>query len=595
MTFRSENGFDVADEATEGWRLELPSGDVLSVTITVRENYFLHEGIKGPPRAGHRILDTVTATAVVPDHLYEGAKERFELRGVDTCIRWALSKLVVGAAENGWRVSLLAPGEASRAEATQRAREILALSERFREAWHRWKHAVLNDPLLNEDRPGTSEAYGRIVGGIPMGHGPLDRAAREELGPLWPGWQDRAEYAFAALGRVCAAAGVEFTDTESAADALVAAMTKSREENEARERSDAYLAETDRTEAKLQQEREAALIDAAFADRSPERTEPLRAALVHALPYCYEVADQTVMCPECDAVWWGVAEHINENWHAPGCKLFAARVLVHQAVDVRRPREEEDRSTPSDARPDLRDPPEVLRDVVLTGWFSRIAALGYTDVPKDVDNMVWMRAIHAVLDRLPRPATGPYAAAADAPAAAAATGMGVEGITSYTFTAANTDARYTGSFERGRSGAEAIAGAVARCAGEPGRVEVILSATHDRDTRTGTTLRALHFGVSRDGSWRIDVGAGLDGPGSHQLARADASCPLVCAEVALRVARYGASIFAATIAGPAPAAASSAPADPGITCPRDAEGRPIGLLAAEPAPPGAAGDAGGGS
>jgi hypothetical protein len=118
-------------------------------------------------------------------------------------------------------------------------------------------------------------------------------------------------------------------------------------------------------------------------------------------------------------------------------------------------------------------------------------------------------------------------------------------MTTYTFTAPNSNATLRGAIEHGRYHAEAIVEAVARCAEEPGRVECVFSATHDRETRTGNVLRALRFGVSEDGSWRIDEGAGIEGPGSHQLARADASAALVCTLVALRVSREGATVFVA--------------------------------------------------
>ena len=48
----------------------------------------------------------------------------------------------------------------------------------------------------------------------------------------------------------------------------------------------------------------------------------------HALSFCYEPCDQTVQCPECGAVWWGVDKDIDENWHVAGCKLHEARVLI---------------------------------------------------------------------------------------------------------------------------------------------------------------------------------------------------------------------------------------------------------------------------
>ena len=117
--------------------------------------------------------------------------------------------------------------------------------------------------------------------------------------------------------------------------------------------------------------------------------------------------------------------------------------------------------------------------------------------------------------------------------------------TTYTFTADHTSAVLRGAIEHGACDAEAIVAAVAACAAAPGHVETIFAATHDRDTRSGTVMRALRFGVSEDGSWRFDDGAGVDGPGSHQLARADASTALVCASLALRVAWTRCTIFRA--------------------------------------------------
>lgn len=36
------------------------------------------------------------------------------------------------------------------------------------------------------------------------------------------------------------------------------------------------------------------------------------AMLRHALPYCYEAADQTVQCPECNTYWWDVPFHARD-------------------------------------------------------------------------------------------------------------------------------------------------------------------------------------------------------------------------------------------------------------------------------------------
>lgn len=410
MTWDERNGFTAGSEPAEGWRVELPSGDVFPVAVEVKQNFFTVDAAGGPvePSAMGRALDTVRATVVIPDTLSatQHPTGEFTIEGRDSCVRWALSSLVRRFGESGWRVWLLAPGEPSRAEALQRARELLAVSERFREAWMQWKHEVLNDPALDPSDPATREAYHRIVGKIPCGHGALERAARAELGPLWPGWQDRAEFAYAALTRVAAAAGVAaatFIDPEALAKG-VEELRRDRDWNLRR-------AEGAESRENLLQKQVESLVDAALTDREAEPAARLRAALVHALGYCYAPADQTVMCPECDAAWWRVSEDIHENWHAPGCKLFAARVLAGEAVDVTRPRDpgDGDFARPG-PRPDPRTPAEKLRDVVLEGWFSRVARLGYADAPKDVDPQVWMRAVHAVMDLLPRPATGPYGA-----------------------------------------------------------------------------------------------------------------------------------------------------------------------------------------
>lgn len=399
------NDFCPPGEPSEGWRVELPSGEVAPIAVVVKENYQRDRRGDATPM---RTLDTVTATVTVPAPA--ASSKTAEVRAVDSCVRWALAKLAGEFASMGWRVSILAPGEPSRAEAVQRARELLAISERFREAWRKaWDH-VLNDPFLHSGEPGATEAYHRIAGRTVCGHGGLESAARKELGPLWSGWQERAEYAFEALGMVCAAAGVEFTDTATAADALVASIADLRAAAEKSERERLLDLAAHNDEGRKWVAREEALIDAAFADLAAGKAEPLRAALVHALKYCYEACDQTVMCPECNTAWWGVPEDIDENWHAPGCKLFAAMVLVGLAVDVTHPRPLGKHDATIDApRPDGRTPAECLRDVILGGWFGRLACLGFVDVPKDVPEHLWMRAVHAVIDRLPRPATGPYA------------------------------------------------------------------------------------------------------------------------------------------------------------------------------------------
>lgn len=71
--------------------------------------------------------------------------------------------------------------------------------------------------------------------------------------------------------------------------------------------------------------------EAAEAER-----DALRAHLCTVLGWAYDVCDQTIQCPQCNAVWWNQPEAINENWHGPGCEIFAAEVASGRSVDVRR-------------------------------------------------------------------------------------------------------------------------------------------------------------------------------------------------------------------------------------------------------------------
>lgn len=336
----SNNGFDSHGEQTDGWRVELPSGEVVPIVITITQNFLRPPG--APMRLLSRVLDTVVASAnlTAPDgHTWEAKVQ-------DSSVRWALAVFARQLAANGWRVFVLAPGERSRAEAIQ-----------------------------------------------------------------------------GALDGVATAAGPAFVEGERSREpprplhaALAEHVTQMRERIERQEAYAIHSMEAERVDADLRRARERALMDAASASAEPGAVGPLLAALMHALPYCYEPADQTVMCPECGAAWWALPEDFNENWHAPGCLLFAARVLVHQAVDVTHPREPGARDwKPDGPRPDARTPSEKLRDVVLTGWWQRVASIGYADVPEGVPPDVWARAVHAVMDRIPRPATGPYAADAGGP------------------------------------------------------------------------------------------------------------------------------------------------------------------------------------
>lgn len=151
-------------------------------------------------------------------------------------------------------------------------------------------------------------------------------------------------------------------------------------------------------------------------ERAANPPPDYRAMLAHALPFCYFAADQTVQCPECDAVWWGVPEELDENWHAPDCLLFAARVAVGQSKNVRRRTGDEDLGSyaPNDPRPDTRTPSAILRDEILGGWFSRLASMQWSGTPEGMSDETWHRAIHEVIERLQRaketgPTHGPYA------------------------------------------------------------------------------------------------------------------------------------------------------------------------------------------
>lgn len=52
--------------------------------------------------------------------------------------------------------------------------------------------------------------------------------------------------------------------------------------------------------------------------------------------HAYLPCDQTVQCGACGAIHWDCAEGIDENWHADGCEVFAAQVLLGHSRDVRK-------------------------------------------------------------------------------------------------------------------------------------------------------------------------------------------------------------------------------------------------------------------
>jgi hypothetical protein len=137
-------------------------------------------------------------------------------------------------------------------------------------------------------------------------------------------------------------------------------------------------------------------------------------ALRHVLPYCYEPADQTVACPECGEAWWMQNTDLDGNWHAPGCKLFQARLMTGDSKDVRDPEDK----VPAPVDVNL-NPARVLRDQVLSAWFQRLARMAYSEkepVPEGMDKATWQKAVYEVLHRLQvhmdtAPKSGPYAGA----------------------------------------------------------------------------------------------------------------------------------------------------------------------------------------
>ena len=63
---------------------------------------------------------------------------------------------------------------------------------------------------------------------------------------------------------------------------------------------------------------------------------PLARALQDLQSACLEPADQTVGCAICGQYWWDYDEDLDENWHAPGCEMHAARVVLGISKDIRR-------------------------------------------------------------------------------------------------------------------------------------------------------------------------------------------------------------------------------------------------------------------
>ena len=130
-----------------------------------------------------------------------------------------------------------------------------------------------------------------------------------------------------------------------------------------------------------------------------QRIAALEEALKHALSYCYEPADQTVSCSECRVAWWDQDEEINQNWHAEGCKLFAANVLVGLSKNEK----DKDHPNTEPPHPDPRKPAQILRDTVLASWFQKLAYICYGETPPEgFDKSAWQQVLITVIDRLHR-------------------------------------------------------------------------------------------------------------------------------------------------------------------------------------------------
>lgn len=138
---------------------------------------------------------------------------------------------------------------------------------------------------------------------------------------------------------------------------------------------------------------------AAHAPFSPEEQRDaldtivlLEGFLQSLVSYGYEAADQTVQCAECGAYWWDVSEDINQNWHAPGCKHFAARVHLGLCKD--------ERVDPApEPNPDQRPPAEIFRDQMLAGVYQRMMRIQTEAPPEGIDITVWNAAISEIVRR----------------------------------------------------------------------------------------------------------------------------------------------------------------------------------------------------
>ncbi len=66
-----------------------------------------------------------------------------------------------------------------------------------------------------------------------------------------------------------------------------------------------------------------------------QQLQKLTDTMQQALADCYLPCDQTIQCGCCGATYWNREESISQNWHAEGCRVFAAEVAIGRSEDVR--------------------------------------------------------------------------------------------------------------------------------------------------------------------------------------------------------------------------------------------------------------------
>jgi len=135
--------------------------------------------------------------------------------------------------------------------------------------------------------------------------------------------------------------------------------------------------------------------DAALSNESIDADKhiaKLTEHLKHVLQYAYEACDQTVQCPECSECWWDTDEPIDGNWHAQGCKLYAARVYVGMSTDS-----PSSRTTHSK---DKRSPSEMVMYYIVSSWIQRVARMSYMEkAPAGLTDQQWSQAVYEVIRR----------------------------------------------------------------------------------------------------------------------------------------------------------------------------------------------------